>query len=418
MNKISMTLLRTVFLPVGSPPIGSVCEITADIGKADIHVEGEQVYCLGELDIIIDYLSFSPNNGRHLFPDHADTYPGGGGKEWQAMINLPFALNETAALDSSAEYSAALGDIKWFMVAPRALEMEMEIVITVEMPVRVQDNIKSNKQQLLADKEQKKDGGWQMVSISDMETDMVAENDNIATAAASQEDALAESTVTVSTATAANAEVNIAAVQGDSQEKAVAAEADIETALPVTDNSVDDVGAAEVSTAPVAEDIAAAEEVMGGEIAAEAAAVAENVTASDVIAESAAVMAENDTAEPAEAILAEKGEPEIVKIVFNDGPQPDEKEIQKAIAQAKAEAAATLAEPAASDNNVEAVAVSAEAEDNEAVAAMAPAENAAVPENAEKPKKVRRSHGLPRLLVDAQNNNVEISAFNINIKLP
>lgn len=157
---------------------------------------------------------------------------------------------------------------------------------------------------------------------------------------------------------------------------------------------------------------------MGGEIAAEAAAVAENVTASDVIAESAAVMAENDTAEPAEAILAEKGEPEIVKIVFNDGPQPDEKEIQKAIAQAKAEAAATLAEPAASDNNVEAVAVSAEAEDNEAVAAMAPAENAAVPENAEKPKKVRRSHGLPRLLVDAQNNNVEISAFNINIKLP
>lgn len=108
MNKISMTLLRTVFLPVGSPPIGSVCEITADIGKADIHVEGEQVYCLGEMDIIIDYLSFSPNSGRHLFPDHADTYPGGGGKEWQAMINLPFALNETADLDAKAEYTASI----------------------------------------------------------------------------------------------------------------------------------------------------------------------------------------------------------------------------------------------------------------------------------------------------------------------
>ena len=418
MNKISMTLLRTVFLPVGSPPIGSVCEITADIGKADIHVEGEQVYCLGELDIIIDYLSFSPNNGRHLFPDHADTYPGGGGKEWQAMINLPFALNETAALDSSAEYSAALGDIKWFMVAPRALEMEMEIVITVEIPVRAYDNIKSNKQQLLTDKEQKKDGGWQMVSISDMETDMVAENDNIATAAAPQDDASAQTTVTVSTATVATEEVNVTAEQEGSQEKDVAAETDIETALPATDNSVDDVEAKEVSTAPIAEDIAAAEEVVGSEIAAEPAAVAEDVAASDAITESAAVMAEDDTAEPAETILAEKGEPEIVKIVFNDGSQPDEKEIQKAIAQAKAEAAATLAAPAASDNNEEAVAVSAEAEYNEAVAAMAPAENAAVPENAEKPKKVRRSHGLPRLLVDAQNNNVEISAFNINIKLP
>lgn len=418
MNKISMTLLRTVFLPVGSPPIGSVCEITADIGKADIHVEGEQVYCLGELDIIIDYLSFSPNNGRHLFPDHADTYPGGGGKEWQAMINLPFALNETAALDSSAEYSAALGDIKWFMVAPRALEMEMEIVITVEIPVRAHDNIKSNKQQLLADKEQKKDGGWQMVSISDMETDMVAENDNIATAAAPQDDASAQTTVTVSTATVATEEVNVTAEQEGSQEKDVAAEADIETALPATDNSVDDVEAEEVSTAPIAEDIAAAEEVVGSEIAAEPAAVSEDVAASDVIAESAAVMAENDTVELAETVPAEKGESEIVKIVFNDGPQPDEKEIQKAIAQAKAEAAATLAAPAASDNNEEALAVSAEAEDNEAVAAMAPAENAAVPENAEKPKKVRRSHGLPRLLVDAQNNNVEISAFNINIKLP
>lgn len=421
MNKISMTLLRTVFLPVGSPPIGSVCEITADIGKADIHVEEKQVYCLGEMDIIIDYLSFSPNSGRHLFPDHADTYPGGGGKEWQAMINLPFALNETADLDAKAEYSASLGDIKWFMVAPRALEMEMEIVITVEIPARVSDNIRLNNKQLLADKEHKKDGGWQMVSISDMGTDMVAENDNIATAAASQEGALAQSSAAVFTTTIATEEVekvNVAVEQGYNQEKATAAEANTEITSPVTDNSVDNVGTAEVSAAPVDEDIAAAaEEVMGSEVAAEPAAIAEDVDGSDVIAESAAVMAEDYAAEPAETIPSEKVEPEIVKIIFNDGPQPDEKEIQKAIAQAKAEATAPAA-PVVSVNDEESAPVSAEAENDEAAAVMVSAEDAVTQDNAEKPKKVRRSHGLPRLLVDAQNNNVEISAFNINIKLP
>ena len=136
-----------------------------------------------------------------------------------------------------------------------------------------------------------------------------------------------------------------------------------------------------------------------------------------MIAESAAVMAEDYAAEPAETIPSKKVEPEIVKIVFNDGPQPDEKEIQKAIAQAKAEATAPAA-PVVSVNDEESAPVSAEAENDEAAAVMVSAEDAVTQDNAEKPKKVRRSHGLPRLLVDAQNNNVEISAFNINIKLP
>ena len=69
-------------------------------------------------------------------------------------------------------------------------------------------------------------------------------------------------------------------------------------------------------------------------------------------------------------------------------------------------------------NDEESAPVSAEAENDEAAAVMVSAEDAVTQDNAEKPKKVRRSHGLPRLLVDAQNNNVEISAFNINIKLP
>ena len=180
-----------------------------------------------------------------------------------------------------------------------------------------------------------------------METDMVAENDNIATAAASQEGALAQSSAAVFTTTIATEEVekvNVAVEQGYNQEKAAAAEANTEITSPLTDNSVDNVGTAEVSAAPVDEDIAAAaEEVMGREVAAEPAAIAEDVDGSDVIADSAAVMAEDYAAEPAETIPSKKVEPEIVKIVFNDGPQPDEKEIQKAIAQAKAEATAPAA---------------------------------------------------------------------------
>ena len=192
MNKISLTLLRTVFLPVGSPPIGSVCEIKADIGKADIHVEGEQLYCLGEMDIIIDYLSFSANSGRHLFPDQSDTYPGGGGREWQAMINLPFSLNERVDLAANAEYIASLGDLKWFMVAPRALEMEMEIIITEQTVTtsnaQIPYSIRQDDAKRIKDKELKKDGGWQMVSISDMEKDVVEANENISTTTAPKSD--------------------------------------------------------------------------------------------------------------------------------------------------------------------------------------------------------------------------------------
>ena len=194
MNKISLTLLRTVFLPVGSPPIGSVCEIKADIGKADIHVEGEQLYCLGEMDIIIDYLSFSANSGRHLFPDQSDTYPGGGGREWQAMINLPFSLNERVDLAANAEYIASLRDLKWFMVAPRALEMEMEIIITEQTVTtsnaQIPYSIRQDDAKRIKDKELKKDGGWQMVSISDMEKDVVEANENISTTTAPKSDIL------------------------------------------------------------------------------------------------------------------------------------------------------------------------------------------------------------------------------------
>ena len=118
MSRISLTLSRTVFLPVGSPPIGSVCDIRADIGKADIHVENGQIYCLGDLDILIDYMSFSPGEIGRLFSGHSADQQSDEGREWQALLNLPFVMNEKTNLASDRAYEAAVGDLKWFMVAP------------------------------------------------------------------------------------------------------------------------------------------------------------------------------------------------------------------------------------------------------------------------------------------------------------
>ena len=394
MNKISLTLLRTVFLPVGSPPIGSVCEIKADIGKADIHVEGEQLYCLGEMDIIIDYLSFSANSGRHLFPDQSDTYPGGGGREWQAMINLPFSLNERVDLAANAEYIASLGDLKWFMVAPRALEMEMEIIITEQTVTtsnaQIPYSIRQDDAKRIKDKELKKDGGWQMVSISDMEKDVVEANENISTTTAPKSDIEEQDPTAVIT------DENINADSVENRGDALAVSADIENISTDIEEDSEMVTGSDINNmdSPVQETMAE------GIIEPEMVVDEKQITN----ASSAAAMAPDD-------------EPEIVKIVFGDGPQPDEKEIQAAIAQAKAEAVSQPTSSAEIDDEPQQT-IADVSEDEEAVEAMAPADNTETPKETDQPKKVRRSHGLPRLSVDAQNNTVEISAFNINIKLP
>ncbi len=179
MSQSSITLVRTVFLPMGSPPIGSVYEIRTDISKADINVESGQLYCMGDMDILIDYLSYAPDAGKQLFSAASNPYPQGRGKEWQALLNLPFVLNEKTTLPSSAVYKATVGKIKWFMVAPRALEMEMEIIISDEI---VEQSLSNN-----ASKEQKKDGGSPMLSINDENNEW----EMTETASAEEEDAIA-----------------------------------------------------------------------------------------------------------------------------------------------------------------------------------------------------------------------------------
>lgn len=352
MNKISMTLIRTVFLPVGSPPIGSVCEIKADIGKADIHVEGEQVYCLGEIDIIIDYLSFSENNGRHLFSEKNASYPESGGKEWQAMINLPFSLNEKADWDQQTPYIVSLGDIKWFMVAPRALEMEMEIIVSEQTAGAQQFNTAGTNQNLqkTINKEQSKDGGWQMVSIAEENFEQQQNGEEI-TASKTEEIAQTLDPFAFDNSAAATEE-----------------------------NVTDDSDKLELNV-PETTVLAATRELPG-----------------------------------------QKAAPEIVKIVFNEEASADDHEIEQAIADAQAEMKSGSEKNgdgsqrllAMDQGNDEIIAA-----DNGVIAVEEPlADETVASDNTTSVKTIRRSHGLPRLSIETQDHNADISAFNINIKLP
>jgi hypothetical protein len=304
MSRISLTLSRTVFLPVGSPPIGSVCDIRADIGKADIHVENGQIYCLGDLDILIDYMSFSPGGIGQLYTGHSTDQQSGEGREWQALLNLPFVMNEKTELAPDRAYEAAVGDLKWFMVAPRALEMEIQLFITEEQSaaeVAGAGGVTAKK----------RGGGWQMMNEEE-------------------------------------------------REQAIAA------GIPFDE-----------------------EELPGP---------AEGMFDGEMMTQIVAGFSPTPEFPP---------EPEIVRIVFNEDAPIDEEGIKRAIAQAKAELAIKRAAQAGFS---ETVAVSPPAQP------FAPVEQAAPSAT----RKARRSHGLPQLNIDAQNNDIDFTAlnFNINVKIP
>ncbi|MEG1537486.1 MAG: hypothetical protein RR387_04305, partial [Clostridiales bacterium] len=89
MAEIVMPLLRTVFLPPGSPGIGAINEIRTDIRSEQISSDGGKIYCVGEADLLIDYISFAGDT-----IDSAQGYMIGGGKQWQALLTMPFELME------------------------------------------------------------------------------------------------------------------------------------------------------------------------------------------------------------------------------------------------------------------------------------------------------------------------------------
>ena len=425
MRQISTTLVRTVFLPAGSPPIGSIDHIQADLSNKDIFIEHQRMYCRGDLDVMVDYTSFPLDRGSHIFPEHCRPEQG---RAWQALLNIPFALSEDIDCMMTEPLNIALGDINWFMVAPQALEMEVEILISGK---EIADAPKTRENR------QKKDGGWHMVSVEDMEREKAAETGKQLSWEATAKDGCEKDDNKSDTGPMRLISLEPAdSAENSAEEPAASAVEDerqeILTAMPAEQPVPEAEETAEVSAAAVEEKAAVAEE--------KEAKAEEMVLAEEAGAEETAEIPEEDSGT---AQLKVNEQPaEVVRIVFREDKLPNDDEIAKAIEEAKAEKAAYEAKKAAKEKTVsakkadvngqidtEADSVKNEPADNadEAIAAEALPGEEELPEAAAvmaepapsgKPKKKRRSFGLPRLDVDAQNNNIEISAFNINIKLP
>ena len=432
MRQISTTLVRTVFLPAGSPPIGSIDHIQADLSNKDIFIEHQRMYCRGDLDVMVDYTSFPLDRGSHIFPEHCRPEQG---RAWQALLNIPFALSEDIDCMMTEPLNIALGDINWFMVAPQALEMEVEILISGK---EIADAPKTRENR------QKKDGGWHMVSVEDMEREKAAETGKQLSWEATAKDGCEKDDNKSDTGPMRLISLEPAdSAENSAEEPAASAVEDerqeILTAMPAEQPIPEAEETAEVSAAAVEEKAVVAEEKAAVMEEKEAKAE-EMVLAAEAGAEETAEIPEEDSGT---AQLKVNEQPaEVVRIVFREDKLPNDDEIAKAIEEAKAEKAAYEAKKAADEKTVsareadvtgqidaEADSVKNEPADNadEAIAAEALPGEEELPEAAAvmaepapsgKPKKKRRSFGLPRLDVDAQNNNIEISAFNINIKLP
>jgi len=94
MAEMVLMLKRTVFLPKGSPGICSIREINADINRFEVSAEDGRIYCLGEADLLIEYLSFAKGSQYPGYEDYEQQLADGGSM-WQA---LPKPSQNKAAL--------------------------------------------------------------------------------------------------------------------------------------------------------------------------------------------------------------------------------------------------------------------------------------------------------------------------------
>lgn len=127
MAVITFPLVRTMFLPSGSPAIGCILRVSGDLREVRCGAAGGEVYCIGEADILIEYMS--GNGGSGLFPLHPPTDQHGG-DEWQALIALPFQLCSAGTLPPDTPYRVNLGPLEWCMAAAHAVELETYIELS------------------------------------------------------------------------------------------------------------------------------------------------------------------------------------------------------------------------------------------------------------------------------------------------
>jgi len=130
MDEMIMPFHRTVFLPKGSPGISLINEIQADIRTQEITSDNGKIFCRGELDILIDYISQEAEeekNRQGIFSGDESQIPES--IAWQALLTLPFCMTKKGSLPYAPLCKLHINTLEWQMVAPRALEMHMGILI-------------------------------------------------------------------------------------------------------------------------------------------------------------------------------------------------------------------------------------------------------------------------------------------------
>lgn len=128
MKDTVMLLKRTVFLPKGSPGILALNDIRVDIRNPVVSCMEGRVYCSGEADLLLDYLSLEDSGEavKGIWDIGAEPPAT---KPWQALLTLPFELSEEGNLSCAPMWQMKITDIKWYIVAPRALEIEANLLL-------------------------------------------------------------------------------------------------------------------------------------------------------------------------------------------------------------------------------------------------------------------------------------------------
>ncbi len=116
MDQTVFALSRTLFLPKGSPPILNIENLKIDVRKKDISEENGYIFCAGDIDILIDYMS---QDERHINQGHP----------WQVFISLPFEMKEKGHSKCPPLCELGVDDLQWFVVAPRALELNLSLIL-------------------------------------------------------------------------------------------------------------------------------------------------------------------------------------------------------------------------------------------------------------------------------------------------
>ena len=119
MAEINIPWEHTIVLPEGSPAISSINDIQAEVRLDQCGIVADELYCLGEADILIHYQSVPPPSSGGLFGRNSEREAG---SSWQAMMTLPLELYGEG--EPPPDPVLTIDSLDWYMVSDRAIELE------------------------------------------------------------------------------------------------------------------------------------------------------------------------------------------------------------------------------------------------------------------------------------------------------